>query len=171
MYHPVDVSDRLSSYVHSVRTREGVVMKKLIGVVLTAGLTLSPASAAFAGSANEGNRHSQTRRQSSCTVDAGVLTRAVDAQVFCGNERSAQRRGQDGQDRRRSSRQSSCTVDLGVLTRTVNAQVFCGRERANRERSAQRRRQDSRSSRRSSCTVDLGVLTRTVNARVLCPSD
>jgi hypothetical protein len=150
-------------------------MKKLIGVVLTTGLVLSPASAAFAGSADEGNRQSQTRRQSSCTVDLGVLTRAVDAQVFCGRERSAQRRGKDRDNSRRSSRSPSCTVDLGVLTRTVNAQVFCGSDRANRERSAQRRGRDRQESRRSSrspsCTVDLGLLTRTVNARVLCPSD
>jgi hypothetical protein len=99
-------------------------MKKLIGVVLTAAVALSPASAAFADRDDDREDRRRSRRDSSCTLDLGVLTRTVDAQAFCGRERSGRPREST---RRRRSGPDSCTLDLGVLTRTVSARALCSR--------------------------------------------
>lgn len=56
-------------------------MKKLVGVALTAAITLSPASAAWADRDDRNDRRSS--RRSSCTLDLAVLTRTVSAQAFC----------------------------------------------------------------------------------------
>jgi hypothetical protein len=143
-------------------------MKKLIGILITAAVTFGPASAAFAERGNpEGSRRST--RPASCAVDAGVLTRSVDAQALCGGGNSSESR----EGARRSSRQSSCTVDAGVLTRTVNAQVFCGGQSSSNNNSSSKGKEKARRTnnrRSSSCTLDAGVLTRTIRAQALCSS-
>jgi hypothetical protein len=102
-------------------------MKKLIGITIAAAVTFAPATAAFAEKGSrEGARRSS--RPASCAVDAGVLSRTVNAQVFCGGQASNSN-GSKGKEkaRRGDSRRSSCTLDLGVLTRTVRAQALCSR--------------------------------------------
>jgi hypothetical protein len=58
-------------------------MRKLVGLALTAALTVAPASAAWADRDDRDSRRSN-RRSSSCTLDLGVLTRTVSAQALCG---------------------------------------------------------------------------------------
>jgi hypothetical protein len=110
---------------------EEVVVSKVIGAVLTAVLTLSPASPAFADRDERGGREGR-QRSSSCTLDVGVL-RSVSANAFC-PERERRSQPPAQADRRRSrgenppstERSSSrCSVDLGVLTRTINVRALC----------------------------------------------
>lgn len=122
-------------------------MKKLFGVVLAGAIIVSPASPAFA------DRSDSRRSSSSCTADAGVLTRTVNVKAFCGEEAA-----------RQSNRRSSCSIDLGVLRNVAIVQALCGGEGA-----SQKAREDSRRNNRR-CSVDLGVLTRAVSAQALCNS-